>query len=243
MSEVNGSLLYRHRWGQAQVRLVNRRGELRVIKDYARCGFPGTLVYGFWIPRREFQALSLLSSIDGFPELPEYNGMFTVSYRYVEGHPIREGGGHSALSPCFFPHLWEMMKRMHNSGLVHLDLGNKGNVLVRTDGEPAIIDLASCITTRYFPSFLVRWLRTRDKLGVLKLWNHYSPETLPSGLRSFYERRYRKSIHTPGRLFRATNKCIHKGQWNDGGCERVRRAWIIIGLFGSVLALLGLSAR
>lgn len=243
MSEAASKLLYRHRWGQARVCLMQADGEQRVVKNYARCGFPGIFLYGFWVPKREFHALSVLSSIDGFPEQPNKIGLFTVSYRFVGGRSLRDVDDHQTISPSFFPHLWRIVNRMHRSGFVHLDLGNRGNILVREDGEPAIIDLASCTNTRYLPRFLVRWLQLRDKLGVLKFWYRYSPKTLPRDLRELYLNLYRKGLHTPSRFFRATRQCFHEDQSDQAKCVRVRRAWIALGVLGSLIAILGLAAR
>ncbi len=158
--------LYRHRWGQALVEKEVLAAGARVLKDYGKCGFPGTLICGRLLPKREYRALR----------------------------------------------------------------------------SPAIIDFASCTATRHFPKWLRQALEKRDRLGLLKLWHRYAPETVPPVLTDYFNRYYHKNLATPTRLYRETRRCLDpRGLY--GECGRVRRVWIAISVAVSIAATIGLVIR
>jgi RIO-like serine/threonine protein kinase len=235
-------ILDKHRWGQALVEKEIRTDGARVIKDYGKCGFPGALVYGTIIPRREYRALRNLSSHEGIPQKPRLESPHIVSYDYLKGVPLRESDESTPLSRSFFTRLWELVTHIHLNGFVHLDLGNRGNILILDNGSPAIIDFASCTSTRHFPNKLRQTLERRDKLGVLKLWHRYAPETVPPTLNRYFTRYYHKNLATPGRLYKETRHCLHS-HWSSSECGRVRRIWIIISLALSLAATVGALSR
>ena len=234
--------LYRHRWGQALVEQEVLAVGKRVVKDYGKCGFPGTLIYGRLLPKREYRALRSLAVLKGIPQQARLEPPHTVSYQYIEGSTLRQFGGDAPLPRPFFTELEDLMVRMHRHGFVHLDLGNRGNILVRDDGSPAIIDFASCTPTRHFPRWLRRALEKRDRLGLLKLWHRYAPETMPPVLTDYFNRYYHKNLATPTRLYRETRRCLDP-RGLHGQCARVRRIWIAISVAVSIAATIGLVIR
>ncbi|RMJ05771.1 serine/threonine protein kinase [Marinobacter litoralis] len=232
--------LYRLRWGQALVEKETHPAGARVIKDYSKCGFPGALIYGRLVPKREYHALHSLSGLEGIPEHARLQNPYTISYRYIEGLPLRQAGGKSPLPRTFFTDLWELAGEIHRRGFVHLDLGNSGNILVRDDASPAIIDFASCTSTRHFPRRLRRALEKRDRLGLLKLRLRYSPETMPPVMADYFNRHYHKHLATPTKLYKETRRCLNS-RGLQGECGRVRRIWIIICVAVSIATAIGVS--
>ena len=67
---------------------------------------------------------------------------------------------------------------MHARGLVHLDTRGGGNLLVRPDGAPGIIDFQAALSTRWMPRALRRWFEAMDLSGVYKKWQLWQPDTL-----------------------------------------------------------------
>lgn len=234
--------LFRHRWGQALVEKEMQPDGARVVKDYGKCGFPGTLIYGRLLPKREYFALSSLAGLNGIPQQARLDTSNTISYDFIAGVPLRQFDNRKLLPQPFFIELWELTDYMHRNGFVHLDLGNRGNILVRDDGSPAIIDFASCTSTRHFPDWLRHALEKRDRLGLLKLWHRYSPETAPPMLTEYFNRYYQKNLATPTRLYRESRRCLDP-QKLHGQCHRVRRIWIAISVVISVAATIGLVGR
>jgi len=235
-------ILLTHRWGQALVEKQTRGTKTRVVKDYSKCGFPGTLLYGRLLPKREFRALCTIPPRRGIPNDARLESPYIISYAFLEGITLREAEGTIPLSQTFFTELWSLMSHMHQHGFVHLDLGNRGNVLILDDGAPAIIDFASCTSTRFLPGWLRRALEKRDKLGLLKLWHRHAPDTVPPTLAHYYAKHYKKNLATPSRFYRATRHCLDSNQ-THGECARVRRIWIFATLTMSIAATLGLISR
>ena len=61
---------------------------------------------------------------------------------------------------------------------MHLDLRNAHNILVTDDGHPALLDFQSCLSTRWMPARLRRFLERIDRAAVYKHWARKSPATL-----------------------------------------------------------------
>lgn len=232
--------LYKHRWGQALVEKEVHPAGARVVKDYSKCGFPGALIYGRLLPKREYHALRSLAVLKGIPQQVRFENPHSISYHYIEGLPLRQFDGNTPLPRTFFKDLWELTANIHRHGFVHLDLGNRGNILVRDDASPAIIDFASCTSTRQFPGWLRRALEKRDRIGLVKLWHRYSPETMPPVLADYFNRHYHRHLATPTRLYRETRRCL-ESRGLQGECGRVRRAWVAISVAISIAAAIGLA--
>ena len=239
---VSRERLFQHRWGQALVERESSPTGTRVVKDYGKCGFPGTLIYGRLLPAREYRALRSLAILKGIPEQARRENPYTISYCYVEGLPLRLYGRDEPLPRGFFNDLWELTASIHRHDFVHLDLGNHGNILVRDTGDPAIIDFASCTSTRRLPGWLREALEKRDKLGVLKLWRRYSLETMPPVLADYLNHHYHKNLATPTRLYRETRRCLGRTRLT-AECGRVRRIWIAITVALSIAATIALVVR
>ncbi len=70
----------------------------------------------------------------------------------------------------FFLRLEEIVHKMHDNGLAHMDLRCYGNVIVGKDGLPYIIDLQSAVNIKWMPQIIQRILKSSDLSGVYKCW-------------------------------------------------------------------------
>lgn len=169
--------LARGRLANADVRLVECGGKRWVVKDFRCC--PGWVRHtvGRWLIRRELKALQRLQGIPGIAENPVRVDTFALAYWYVEGRSLNEfpPGQPSA---AFFMALEAAVKRMHARGIAHLDLRNRGNVLVGAAEQPVLIDFQSYVRLpRWIPP-LARYLEKIDLSGVYKAWEKSLPGTL-----------------------------------------------------------------
>jgi RIO-like serine/threonine protein kinase len=169
--------LARGRLANADVRLVECGGKRWVVKDFRCC--PGWVRHtvGRWFIRRELKALQRLQGIPGIAENPVRVDTFALAYWYVEGRSLNEfpPGQPSA---AFFMALEAAVKRMHARGIAHLDLRNRGNVLVGAAEQPVLIDFQSYVRLpRWIPP-LARYLEKIDLSGVYKAWEKSLPGTL-----------------------------------------------------------------
>lgn len=103
----------------------------------------------------------------------------TINYRLIEGTSKKEIAAKSQVPESFFSRLFSDIKTLHEHGVVHMDLGNSGNILVSGEGHPAIIDFGSAMSLGWLPSAVQNWARRRN---------------------------YRKNIYTPKRFFKALRK-------------------------------------
>ena len=193
-------LLHPYRWGQARVMLEAGLQGDRVVKDYRRAGWLARLLWARFLARREAAALYALADLPGVPRGVSFKAPLIVSYDYIQAQPLRACEDRNLPYARVFSDLLTLVKALHARGYVHLDTGNRGNVLIDEQGRPSLIDFASALRTRRLPGFLVRRLQRTDLMGVFKLWYRTSPETMPFHLQRFFERRYRKHIYSPKRL-------------------------------------------
>lgn len=124
----------------------------RVVRRVA-CGgwIPGSGLLARSLARRERRALQHMQGIEGVAralELPDYtrasDGEFATPAQrdvllrsYVEGVPLHET---DELALNFFDLLEDLVQQMHAQGVCHNDLHKEQNILVCTDGYPALLD-------------------------------------------------------------------------------------------------------
>ncbi len=139
--------------------LVDVRGRLAVVKDFAPRAAWVRATIGRWITSREVRAYQILA---GHPAVPRFVGRidalaFAVEYRPGR-HMSRRLG--AELAPGFIARLADAVREMHARGVVHLDLRHRSNVLVDAREQPVLIDFASAVMLRP-RGLLGRWLLPR----------------------------------------------------------------------------------
>lgn len=165
------------------------------------------------------------------------DAMPTINYRLIEATPIKEVAVKNQVPDNFFSRLFCEVKTMHQHGVVHMDLGNSGNILVSREGHPVIIDFGSAVPSSWFPSAVQRWARRKDILGVLKLWHRFDSGSMPSILVDYFQKNYRKNIYTPKRFLKAVRKWM---RGNDSTEDFSGLTTVMI-MFVGLLVLVSLS--
>lgn len=160
-----------------------------VIKDFSSRHYLVRKTVGRLSVRQEFKAISALSHIPGItPECYRLSEC-AVAYRHIEGETLSAyGRDGNKLDPAFFHQLEQCIRAMHDTGRVHLDLRNMGNILIDDNGQPAIIDFQSSIGWMRFPKWLQKFMRYADITGVYKAWNRYGSTPLPAHKQRFLKR-------------------------------------------------------
>ncbi|MFO7859586.1 MAG: hypothetical protein R6U41_00045, partial [Desulfosalsimonas sp.] len=100
-----------------------------------------------------------------------------LGYRYVNGTTLRRVRTEEIPSN-FFPDLEHLVRRMHQRKMVHLDIRNRRNIMLRSDGRPALLDFQSSLDVRHMPSALGRMLKRIDLSGVYKIWYKLRPDLM-----------------------------------------------------------------
>jgi RIO-like serine/threonine protein kinase len=146
--------------------------------------------------RREAGVLAALKSIDGVPQLLEFDTQ-RLTRTYLGGLPMQRS---KPRDPQYFRAAARLLRRLHRNNVVHNDLAKEPNILVLEDGSPAFIDFQlAWFTPRR--GRLFRLLAYEDLRHLLKHKRLYCPENLTQR-----ERRVLDNPSCASRFFRATVK-------------------------------------
>jgi RIO-like serine/threonine protein kinase len=158
------------------VRLVVPEKTPFVAKDYRACTPLYRWTIGAWNLRRERSALDRLRGVDGIPEIEARVGRWVLVLTHFRGRDLGKTKKRRQ-TPEFFDELMRLVDTMHARGVVHLDLRQRRNVLVRPGRHPAVIDFGSslCLSPG---SKLLRLLARIDRSGVLKYKQRANPGAL-----------------------------------------------------------------
>lgn len=159
-----------------------------VIKDFARCNWLLRKTFARFIIAHEAGALNRLAGISGIAPHCYRLGESMLAYPFIEGTPLnRIKRSDQRLPRQFFTDFETLVSRIHQQGVVHLDLRNLGNVLVGPDGKPQCIDFQSAIGFRSFPAGLRRFMQGSDISGIYKAWKILCEEPLPAEKEAFLD--------------------------------------------------------
>lgn len=151
-------------------------GTKYVAKDYRACTPLYRWTIGAWNLRRERSALGRLAGLDGIPTIEARVGRWILVLTHFEGRDLGKTKKRNQ-TPAYFDELMALVEAMHARGVVHLDLRQRRNVLVRPGHHPAILDFGSALCVRP-GSWLARYLGRIDRSGVLKYKVRANPGAL-----------------------------------------------------------------
>lgn len=126
---------------------------------------------------REEKALRRLKGLDGFaPDVVRVDGD-SLAIVFMPGQALVNLTS-KEVTVEFLEKLEALTRAMHQRGIVHLDIGSLGNVLIRPDGTPAIIDPQASLCTDHMPRWLKSVLEDVDMRGSYKKWLKFQPEQM-----------------------------------------------------------------
>lgn len=175
------------RWANARVERVAIDGGEWTLKDFSSRPLAVRNTLGRFLLRRELIALRRLEGIRGVPTEAFRLDAHAIAARYLPGTTLAELPA-GRIDTRFLEALEGLLRRVHQRGLVHLDTGGCGNMLMMPDGEPGIFDFQAALSTRWMPAGLRRVLEGLDMSGIYKKWAQWAPESLGEGRRIQYER-------------------------------------------------------
>jgi serine/threonine protein kinase len=147
---------------------------------------------GHFLYRRETRYFRALEGVHGIPQLLDSFGETGFVREYVDGRNLKEHAEYSQqrVGPGFFPHLQDILAKVHQRGISHNDLAKPENVLVSEGGEPFLIDFQIAtmprgwpIVFRWFSGPILRYMQSVDDYHLCKLYRRYSPGTVPDEIR------------------------------------------------------------
>ena len=168
------------RWSNANVfKAEDELGREWVVKDFSPCNWFVRHTIARFLLWREMRALRHLQGLEGIPGPITTWGKWALAYPYIPGVTLNEAvHGSAKVGEFYFEALEALVNEMHEKGIAHLDMRNKKNILITSDGTPALIDFQSAVSTKGLPARLRRLMFVVDLSGVYKYWEKLSPETL-----------------------------------------------------------------
>jgi len=151
------------------VSVVDHEGRLAVLKDYRRKNPLTRSLIAPALVKREFTVLRHLDGIPGIPKAYAILDKRALLIEYVEGQTINKFKA-GELSDRVYERLVDLVRAMHERGVVHLDLRQRKNILIAGE-QPWLIDFANAMRGR-----LTTKLRGVDESALLKFkqrnWPH-----------------------------------------------------------------------
>lgn len=167
------------RWGNARIRVEESAEGTWLVKDFSGCGPVVRATLARVLLRRERRACAALAGLDGVPQGCSRPAPLAFRYRFMPGRTLRDTRKLGLpLDAGFFESLERLVAAMHARGIVHLDLRNGRNVLVREDGRPGLLDFQTALRSRGLPGALRRALEHVDRSAVYKHWRRMAPDSL-----------------------------------------------------------------
>ncbi len=175
---------------KADVLAVGVEGRTVIVKDFARRGrFVRGL--GRFQVRREVAAYRWLEGVPGIPALVGRVDSLALAIEKIDGEQLafaalgpEDGARHVA-------ELRTILDAIHARGVVHNDLRGRENVLLRTDGGLAVVDLAAAMRLRpggIAHRLFFRRLALADEAAFLKWKGMIAPGSYTSAEEAFLRR-------------------------------------------------------
>jgi len=112
-----------------------------IVKDFARKK-SWVRHFGRLSISREYRAYRWLAGMKGTPALIGRVDALAFAMEKIEGPRLWFTKDREERGPDYVVELRSLLDRIHGRGLVHLDLRGRENILVRPDGDLAIVDFA-----------------------------------------------------------------------------------------------------
>lgn len=163
-------------WGNARVYRLQKEGVFWTVKDFSQA-LPVVRTWGRLTLQHEKRIIDCLSGITGVPQNAVMVGPYTLAFEYIKGTNINMVS-QELIDESYLLSCEDLLKAIHERGVVHLDTRGKSNWLVQQNSEPALIDYQSAISTRYLPKVLKKILEDIDISGVYKKWQEFQPDKM-----------------------------------------------------------------
>jgi RIO-like serine/threonine protein kinase len=177
---VPGAVLRRKGGWSPLIRVVQTPQGLAVEKDYSAKPLPIRMTVARLLVRREREILRHLQGLPGIPRLLSAHGPLTVRTEYLPGRSINKFQP-GELAPVVFRRLEALVEALHGRSVVHLDLRQRKNILIRDDGQPFLLDFANALRFRLrkgIAGWTFERLASVDRSALLKYKNRYFPRLL-----------------------------------------------------------------
>ena len=171
-------------------KLVELDGRKVVFKDYLPRAWWVKDVWGRFLINHEYYILNKLKDEPRVPRPVARVDDYAFLSEYIDGQPLKQFKS-DTLPPVFFEHLTTEIKKIHDCGVVHLDLGQKKNIMIDSEFRPFFIDFANDL---YFRTEAFGFRQLFDLLclidhgALLKFKHRFFPQLLTPEEKKFLRR-------------------------------------------------------
>jgi serine/threonine protein kinase len=141
-----------------------------VVKDFTGKPWLWRQVGKFQI-KREVAAYRWLGAISGVPRFLGQVDADALALEWVQGGLLKTLPDRVERGAFYVGQLNEIVERIHDRGIAHLDLRSNNNIVVRPDGSVFVLDFASAVRLKpggLAHRLLFSFLRNLDVSGLLK---------------------------------------------------------------------------
>ena len=161
-------------------RLVQLNNKKVIWKDYSERSWWVKDTWGKLLISHESCMLKYLQGIKGIPKLIKQIDKYGFIAEYLNAESL-DKFNRSMLTKDVFDNLKKAVSKMHKRGVVHLDLGQRRNIMLDKDHTPYFLDFANAFRFRQdafgFKQFF-KLLCTIDYNALLKFKHRFFPESL-----------------------------------------------------------------
>jgi hypothetical protein len=183
-------VLVRGSGGKADVFAVTVDGARVLVKDFRPRGARARLLGRLQIAR-ETAAYGWLDGVVGVPAFVGRIDPFALAIEWIDGERLAFAEVRPQDGPPLVAKLRAIVDRLHARGVVHNDLRGRENVLLRRDGELAVVDFAAAIRLRpggFAHRVGFRFLAMADEAAFLKWKGMIAPGSYTEADEAFLKR-------------------------------------------------------
>lgn len=195
LSSLPSKVFHQGEPDKADLLEVDWAGGKMIVKDFSSKKWWVRLLGRLQI-RREHRAYRWLGRMPAVPGLIGRIDRYALALEKVDGERLAWSERRYTEAGSHIGKLRECLDRIHEAGVLHMDLRGRENVLLCPDGELVIVDLAGAVCLR--PGSLLhrlffRWLVVPDETAFMKWKLLLTPDDITPAEKEFMRRteRYR----------------------------------------------------
>ena len=138
---------------------------------------------------REIFIYKRLEGVEGVPSFKGIIDRDAFAVEFIEGETLSRKLATELLHKALY-NLEKVINAIHERGVVHLDLRQKKNILLKASGKVAVIDFQSSLffNQNFLGRLLISLLKGRDKAELIKFKAKYTPTLLTFQEKKKYKR-------------------------------------------------------
>ncbi|OIP64471.1 MAG: hypothetical protein CO150_05860 [Nitrospirae bacterium CG_4_9_14_3_um_filter_53_35] len=128
---------------QGDIYKISVDGRIAALKDIAKRNLFYRFFFGRWLLSRECKVYQQLLGLSGIPKLYKVIDKDGFIFEFIDGVPLSKFSKDAPIPRVFFDALDDLIRRMHDHGVVHSDLKHKKNILVSKGYRPYLVDFGA----------------------------------------------------------------------------------------------------